>query len=110
MCVLYVQVLFRKYGWSKASIHHPKYRKVNKQYRLDKYSSKGSTVKSQKQVHEKMLLYASQSEGKKSELLYGQRYYVVYVLPKDHIYEGIQRASHEEQNCSNFGFVYSFFQ
>ena len=49
-------MLFRNYGWSKAIIHKPKYRKTNKRYNLDNYSSKGSTVKSHKKVHHMMLL------------------------------------------------------
>ena len=50
-------------------IHKPKFRKANKRYNLDNYSSKGSTVKSQRKVHHMMLLQQDQ-QGTESKVSY----------------------------------------
>lgn len=38
------QIIFRKYGWAKASFIYPHYRYLTQKYNFDDYSSKGSTV------------------------------------------------------------------
>lgn len=49
-----VQVLFRKYGWSKTSYLIPFYRAMTRLYNFDDYSSKGSTVRPAKKYHRNM--------------------------------------------------------
>ena len=52
--ILYFQILFRKYGWSKTSYLFPFYRTVTRLYNFDDYSSKGSTVHGAKKYHRNM--------------------------------------------------------
>ena len=46
-----LQILFRKYGWSKTSYLYPFYRIVANHYNFDDYSSKGSTVYPVRKYH-----------------------------------------------------------
>ena len=48
---MFCQVLFRKYGWSKGSYIFAGYRHRQRNYDMDEYSSRGSSVHPVKKYH-----------------------------------------------------------
>ena len=60
------QLLFRRYGWTKAIFHHPKYRRLHKKFDMDFLSSQGSSVRPQKKVHP-MALVSAQQEAQQED-------------------------------------------
>lgn len=60
------QLLFKKYGWSKAMFVSPRYRYLAQKYNFDDYSSKGSTVHSVKKYNRNLTANMAAIEGPSS--------------------------------------------
>ena len=61
------QLLFRRYGWSKALFISPHYRYLAQKYNFDDYSSKGSSVHSIKKYNRNVMANMAAIEGPASE-------------------------------------------